>query len=205
MQWWSQLWDNWAKFWGYDHWEWGTAGEWLGGIGTALALLATVHVIRADRLREKRKLADSFVTWVAGDPWKNTPHATGRMPIVVIENTGTVSVLAVHVFHFDGSGVYVIYDGSPAGSTHGSFPAGKRNEVEVKDFGYGKHDNIFISFVDANNVSWIRNAFSGKYIRRRPSPYSSIRKRVAAAGKRWLNRRSEVLDALKRFFAKQRR
>jgi len=174
MQQWADFWNSVANWFGYEEWVWGSAGEWAGAIGTAGALIATVVIIASDKKRAKRQRANSLVSWVAADPWGGTAQATGLMPKVLLENTGEAPILAVHVFHFDGSGSYVQYGVESPGSEHGSLPAGASEEVEILNYGYGKHDRLFLKFIDADNQHWTRDAKSGKYKRWNPSPYSSL-------------------------------
>ena len=173
MQWWADLWDNWAKMGGYDVWEWGSAADWVGAIGTAGALIATVVIISSDKRRDRQKRANDLITWVAADPYGGTPQATGLMPTVMIENTGDTPILSVMVWHSDGTGHWHAFGVTAKGSLHGSLPPGASDEVEIPDYKYGKHDRIFVKFIDADNQHWTRNAATGKYLRRGPIPYSS--------------------------------
>lgn len=155
-------------------WVWGNAAEWVGAIGTAGALIATVVIIMSDRRRERQKRANALVTWVAADPYGGTPQATGRLPVVMIENTGSEPILAVHVFHIDGTGIWSMYAATSPDSKHGSPVAGAAIEIEIPDYKYGRHDRLFLKFIDAGNQHWIRDAKTGKYLRWTPWPYSSL-------------------------------
>lgn len=171
---WAKFWNDIAASFGYKEWIWGSAGEWAGAIGTAGALIATVVIIASDRQREQRRRANALVSWVAADPWAGTEQATGKAPIVILENTDAYPILALHVYYFDGSGTYIVYDGAARGSKHNTIPAGGSVEIEIPEYQYGKHDRLFIKFIDANNQHWIRNAKTGKYLRFDPWPYSSL-------------------------------
>lgn len=173
MQWWADLWDNWAKMWGYDVWEWGNTADWVGAIGTAGALIATVVIISSDKRRARQRRANDLITWVAADPYGGTPQATGLTPTVMIENTGDAPVPAIHVWHSDGSGFWAMYGLSASEAKHGSLEAGKKVEVNVPEYNYGKHDRLFLKFIDADNQHWTRDAMTGKYLRRDPIPFSS--------------------------------
>lgn len=188
MQWWVEFWNDWARTWGYDVWEWGNVAEWVGAIATVGALLGTAIIIAADRRRDRRRYANSVVTWVAADPYGGTPHATGRKPIVMIENTGTAPVLAAFVHHVDGSGTWSKYSATSPGSKHGSLVAGEAIELEIPDYNYGKHDRLFFKFIDADNQHWTRDATTGKYLRRDPSPYSSPLVRLKVQSEIWKSR-----------------
>lgn len=174
VQWWADFWNRVAFWFGYSEWVWGSAGEWVGAIGTAGALIATLTIIAADKRRDQRRRANALVSWVAADPYGGTAQATGRMPTVLLENTGDAPVLAVHVYHSDGSGAWTVYEAAPRGSKHGSFAAGASVEIEIRDYGYRKHDRLFLKFIDADNQHWTRNAKTGKYVRWDPFPYSSL-------------------------------
>lgn len=174
MHWWVDVWDNWAKTWGYDRWEWGSAADWVAAIGTAGALWATAIIISSDKRRDQRERANQLVTWVAADPWGGTPQATGKKPSVLIENTGDAPILGVQVFHSDGSGYEHLAVVESKDAKHGSLPPGASEEIDIPTYTYGKHDRLYVVFVDANNQHWIRDAATGKYLRRKPWPFSSL-------------------------------
>lgn len=173
MAWWADWWNGIARFFGYDVWQWGTTADWVVGLLTAAALIGTVVTIVSDKRRDQRKTANSFVTWVAGDPYGGTPQATGQMPSVMIENLGDMPVLGVQVNHSDGSGFVAITGVTTPTAKHGSFPPGASEEIDIPNYSYSKHDRLWVNFIDSHNQQWIRDAQTGKYLRRKPWPYSS--------------------------------
>lgn len=61
MQWWADLWDDWAKTWGYSQWEWGSAADWFAALGTIGALFAALWVLRTERTRSQRENAELVI------------------------------------------------------------------------------------------------------------------------------------------------
>lgn len=98
MQWWADLWDNWAKTWGYSHWEWGSAADWFAALGTIGALFAALWVIRADRTRSQRQNAELVIIRADAAAGRKEADCVTRTVETRIHNAGGIAIPQVTVF-----------------------------------------------------------------------------------------------------------
>lgn len=61
MQWWADMWNGLAGFFGYSESQWGNAAEWFAAVGTVGALLLGLALWRQEAVRRIRSDADSVI------------------------------------------------------------------------------------------------------------------------------------------------
>lgn len=153
----KDFWDSLARIFGYEHWEWGSAADWVGAIGTAGAFLFGFLIFWRDKQRQRRELADRFATWLeAGaspQPDKLFAHNGAELPVVDARaffevETGFLSL------NFD----YATSSGRAVkAATSTSIPL-RDNEASASE--------IYVQFTDGTSQQWIRNLRTGRYLNR---------------------------------------
>ena len=122
MHWWAELWDNWAKMFGYDHWEWGSASDAFAAIGTVGALAVTLHIVRKDRRDRAQALARGVTGWWEADEGgvpidEDDPSTIGRIATaltVTVRNSSAhpVTVLTASYLRRGTGGAYLSVAGT---------------------------------------------------------------------------------------------
>ncbi|MDR6168765.1 hypothetical protein QE367_002969 [Microbacterium paludicola] len=62
VHWWRDVWDGWAAVWGYERWEWGTAADWVGALGTIAAFFLGFHLLRRESNEKRQQHADALLS-----------------------------------------------------------------------------------------------------------------------------------------------
>lgn len=164
MQWWSEMWNAVAQFFGYDVWLWGSAADWFAAAGTVGALFAALFVIMQDRRGKERELARAITAWHVETTELSTEdeipdtgsvnvtvHNGSARPAVGVEATvlwgdGEVSHLSPTIrTKYDAPFIPEILPGSSA-----EFELAQRGEIRAVEM-------VHVRFVDGNGVPWVRN------------------------------------------------
>ncbi len=97
MEWWADAWDNWAKLWGYDSWQWGTAADWVAAVGTTGALLIALWVLKREQIDTKRVSADRVAISI-DERWSDSVTDGTGNSLLVIENRNEASFPYVELY-----------------------------------------------------------------------------------------------------------
>lgn len=149
-----EFWDSVAMFFGYNRWEWGTAADWVGAIGTAGAFLFGFLIFARDKHRQTRELADRFATWFEedSDTGTKTLHAHNGADLPVVNATA--------VLHRAGTlhsrDLPEITRSIKAGSSASIALRGKDAEAT----------SVYIQFTDGASRRWTRDLLTGGYLSR---------------------------------------
>lgn len=191
MHWWAELWDNWAKMFGYDHWEWGSASDAFAAIGTVGALAVTLHIVRKDRRDRAQALARGVTGWWEADEGgvpidEDDPSTIGRIATaltVTVRNSSAhpVTVLTASYLRRGTGGAYLSVAGtSGAYLSVGGDPSRKNTtlrpneETTFKGYIDGPASNILnvlLGFYDNNGVHWTRNLETQEILPTTTSPF----------------------------------
>ncbi len=162
---------------GWNAWiptiNWGSAADWVAGIGTVGALFLGLSILNGDRRRQKHELADAFSTWwevvVEGTSDDNgitnthelrvRAYNAGLMPVqgaAVSRSSNSGEDGIFHVFLKE-TGVDEIELIAPGERTDRVISFGKT--PDVKDF--------YVTFTDGRGRTWFRELGSSKYVTRK--------------------------------------
>ncbi|MFF2772899.1 hypothetical protein ACFVUP_37950, partial [Streptomyces bacillaris] len=86
--------------------NWGTAPEWVSGLLTSVSVLLAVSILWRDRRRERRRFADSFVSWVdyTGNPKDAVLAEHWMYAVVHMFNSADVHVPVIVLRYRDSNG-----------------------------------------------------------------------------------------------------
>ena len=164
MHWWVDLWNNWAKMWGYDLWEWGNAADWVGALGTTGAFVFGFYLLDHQRRTAERSQADGFVTWFA---WTTNQDADGKCTyeaVIRAQNATDYHVPMAWVIHEYAEKSFArhrfVVDGKDA---NGLAP---RDEGVVRIPGFSDRELplTLVEIRDASGRFWVRNLQTGEYL-----------------------------------------
>lgn len=151
------FWDSVAQLFGYDYWEWGSAADWVGAVGTVGAFLFGFMIFARDRLRQTRELADRFATWLEKDVSPDTnmlrAHNGSNLPVVdatILMRVGT-DIRRRDIGHDPAAG-------------H-SIGAGVSASIALR----GDDANasvVYVKFTDGTSREWTRELQTGRYLNR---------------------------------------
>ena len=164
MRWWAELWNDVAKYFGYAEWNWGSAAEWFGAIGTVGALFLGFALLMRELSQAKRRDADSLVTF-----WQSKSLAPDGRPQgdMTFHHAGTSPVFFPTIVappHEDGTPI-LGYFKNKGDAVH----PGDHGTVRVT---FDNMDDLWaarISFYDGRGRHWLRGLSGGGYIRERRS------------------------------------
>lgn len=175
MHWWADLWDNWAKIFGYDHWEWGSASDAFAAIGTVGALAVTLHIVRNDRRAKTEEQARLITGWWDADELEMPGDGQGSLAtgylIVNVHNSSTLPVTGVSAIYFlkDGYGHNLPFGGN-AKVRHTTLRPHTEGVFKGSVYGHKDDiDNVALVFYDANGVHWTRNLKTQEILQTRTS------------------------------------
>jgi hypothetical protein len=159
--------------------EWGSVADWISGVGTAGALVLAFIIILRDRLKDDRRLADAFITWMT---FAMTRAVKGKADWTVTirgYNAGSTPVVGTMIWNLsEAPNIYrqtmKIQKGDMSISP---------GETVVSEIGLD-HDprgnRFLIRFVDSSGRIWLRDIDTGKYLSKRQE------KRLQKAEVKWL-------------------
>lgn len=164
------FWDWLTKLWGYDHWAWGSAAEWVGGLLTGAAFWRAGKIYKNDRKREYRRHADSVSTWHEEYMLAGVRHVlihlfnAGNTPVVdaFVRSAPDSRDLVDHAFKISKSAESRRFkDGSSL-----IMP----EEHVVVHFLFTDRfskSGLYVSFKDGRNTRWHRGVLSSEYLSRK--------------------------------------
>ena len=177
VSWIADVWAAIAGFLGFDEQSWGTVAEWFAAIGTVGALLLGLLILRNERRLAHRKDADALVTWARhvhahlpnGDHSafiQVNAHNTGDRPVIdailMIKDTNVSSKFDRRAI----KGLSLDSTVEPKQVVH----------YGIEPRMHGALPELYLDFIDANNVRWLRDVNHNKYVRNRKA--ARIRKNV---------------------------
>lgn len=164
----ADFWDGIAQFFGYNRWEWGSAGEWLAVLGALGAAYVTWRIYERGRYFEDRKQADELHTTLSV---KQSIGASGgdlKEFEFRAENTSgaPIWIPIAYVPTMDGNGYDQVrlYTEEKVGVLESG--AGTRRYLPHSDPGVSRA-GVIVRFRDARNRWWTRYLETGRYIAER--------------------------------------
>ena len=160
----QDLFDNWAKTFGYDYWQWGSFSELLGALGTIGAFLFGFWLLSREIDEKRRRHADAFITHFIyvrhpfNDEWKRYIEA---------HNSGTHAVTEVTVFERGKAGPDMIGVMGERDGLRMKFAPRFEGRLTIDLDGPPDDKKLFIEFTDIAGRTWRRSVDSGTYISRR--------------------------------------
>lgn len=160
----QEFFDNWAKMFGYDYWQWGSFSELLGALGTIGAFLFGFWLLRREIDEKRRTHADAFITNFTyvrhpfDDEWKLHIEA---------QNSGTHAVTEVSIFERGEVGPDLIGVMGERDGLRMKFAPRFQGRLTIDLDGPPDEKKMFIEFVDVAGRTWRRSVDSGAYIPRR--------------------------------------
>lgn len=164
MQWWADLWNNWAKFWGYDRWEWGSAADWLAALGTIGAFAFGFYLLKREISEKRSQHADALVTEAT---YIRNPFTNEWSVMLEVENTGRYSVTGVSLYQRDKGGPDLINFFGSHEALRWKLRPGK-SQRKTTDLDQAPDQlGLFIQFTDVTGREWFRRVDDGRYMSRR--------------------------------------
>lgn len=158
----ADFWNSIARFFGYEEWQWGTAADWVGAIGTAGALLLGLLLLAREITTNRRKDADNLVAWsnmgtvTAGERerWGRLVHAT---------NTGTRPIGAPAVTYKNKLGRYQTKFLTPSGDPDMIHPG--ETVMTALSENIARASPIYLAIRDPSGRLWVRYVTAHVYPR----------------------------------------
>lgn len=156
------FWDGIAQWFGYDVWDWGSAADWVAGVGTVATFVIAGRVLQIQARDKKRQLADLFLTHV-----RIRKREDGFQEFVIRgHNLGETRIYNPVLYYYE-------WDGERA--TGPLWPIDdKQLSILPKAYGTSRTSRPLhpfapsptFRFVDSNGRVWLRSGWSGRYISR---------------------------------------
>jgi len=152
----KDFWDSLAALFGYDRWEWGSAADWVGAIGTIGAFLFGFLLFARDKQRQRRELADRFATWQEGGalPGTTSVFAHNGADLPVVNSTALIKLDTTTYRRKP------LTQDTAAGR---SVPAGASTSITLRDT-EATPKKIWVEFTDGASRTWVRNLNTGRYL-----------------------------------------
>ncbi|MFD6817727.1 hypothetical protein ACFWCH_12470 [Microbacterium sp. NPDC060132] len=165
MQSWADLWDNWAKMWGYEVWDWGNTADWIGALGTSGAFAFGFYLLNLQRKTAERAKADGFVTWFAweakkGDDNKYTYDAVIRAHNATDYHVPMVWVLNEYAEKAFRRKRFVVDENEVNG-----LAPGEEGVARLAGYTSDELPLTLIEITDAEGRQWVRNLQTGTYLK----------------------------------------
>lgn len=153
----KDFWDALAMAFGYDRWEWGSAADWVGAVGTAGAFLFGFLIFARDKQRQTRELADRFATWLedGASAASKTLYSHNGASLPVVEASALLKI----------GDSYVRKDLSHDTATGRSVKAGASASVSLRG-NDAQASEVYIRFTDGASRRWMRELRTGRYLNR---------------------------------------
>ncbi|WP_156153181.1 hypothetical protein [Microbacterium oxydans] len=168
MQWWANMWDAVAQFFGYDLWQWGTTAEWFGALGTILALFWALKLFRDEREQRQRIEADAFyafadIGWIMSMERRTGSSDFGYVHIT-LRNNGTTDIHVQTIYIFENEEVRVFRAG-PLDDR--MLPPRKALRLEYTDRPIDSKFEVYVAFRDSGGRRWLRDARKNRLVEAR--------------------------------------
>lgn len=161
MTWWADFWNGVARFFGYETWVWGSAGEWISGLFAAAAVIWAVRVFRHERSVEVKTEASALMFWHQAIL---TPTGEGTktsvMGRIVFVNAGTRPASRISVIvpkDFEGRAFVRRY------TSQSVLHSGASVEFDETQYPLSLIKG-YVSYTDGSGREWYRDIKNGEYL-----------------------------------------
>ncbi|MFP7762035.1 hypothetical protein [Marisediminicola sp. LYQ85] len=156
--------DNWARFFGYDYWAWGSFADMLGALGTAGAFFFGFWLLARDSAEKRRKDADAFIT---DTTFVIRPVEQTRHMFLDVSNVGEHTITGAAVYEWAEGGPNAVQVLGEYVNFRWRFPPGHAEQKSIKVNRNSGETKLLIEFVDATGRKWFRSLDTGRYMSRR--------------------------------------
>jgi len=142
--------------------ELGSIADWVGALGTAGALIATVHIITTDRKRSRSADAAAVSVWYTQ---RFVSHANGsesRFIDVHVFNGSPAPLPSVTVYSRVQGRDYIEEILSSSGAALAPIEPGTSIQKEIPVVHYVDTDRVFVFFIARDGNKWARRLGDGK-------------------------------------------
>lgn len=160
--------DLWSGFWG-DWWPtitWGSAGEWVSGVGALATLLFTVGLVLVQRRNSRKEQVNAVSAYREGVSSVDTPDASYWTYKLQVDNasSGMIRRISLAPLHEE-------YAHKMLPVKNGSAMRFKAGDSVNARFNFPNFDPkevpMLIVIVDQRGVTWYRNIEEDKYVSRK--------------------------------------
>lgn len=178
---WADLWDNWAKMWGYDVWEWGNTADWVGALGTSGAFLFGFYLLNHQRKNAERAQADGFVTWFAWEAKKQPDGSYLYDAVINAQNATDYHIPMVWVLNEIGDKSYRRKRFMVDGKEKNGVAPKEVGTVRLAGYGESELPLTLIEIKDASGRFWVRNLQTGEYLKKKDADMYRAKKSIYPA------------------------
>jgi len=143
---------------------WGSVADWFAAIGTVGTLILALLLLVRDRLRERQKAADSFVTWrsreyymrAAGSDEKDTVH------VINTYNAGDAPIAQAYAQYLNPDNQR--WEAFMLGGGHKGIPPLASFVNRTEQIASSQDPLMYVVFRDRYGQRWVRDLENGNYL-----------------------------------------